>query len=300
MSLRQAVRLLLVEPHRPVHAAVERPIERQKLPYVLETAASPQEALSRLRQASCDAVLLDLGELAHLQRLSGMSTRVPELAHELSQPLCAIADYARACRHLAQNLQGDGREEVVDFVGRIADQADRAGQIIRRLRESARRADCPRSAVDLNHLVRELVVLLEVAARPHDVRIELVLDAGLPRVTIDRIQIEQVITNLVRNAVEAVQGMPQPRRVVTIRTSLAEQGEVAVAVEDNGKGLEEEEAERVFEPFYTRKADGLGLGLWISRSIVEAHGGRLKAAPGAGGGTIFRFNLPVEGEGGQR
>jgi C4-dicarboxylate-specific signal transduction histidine kinase len=394
MNPRQAVRLLLVEADRPVHAAVRRLIERQKLPYVLETAASQQEAISRLRHAAvggmceghtppprCDAVLLDctngngrrweifeqperspvillvdrrsndaairaarwgacpcpvdtadesswrllpavvdhliawkrrlaklresearqrLGKLAHLERLSTINGMAAGLAHELKQPLSAIADYARACRHQARNLKGENRDEVIDFVSRIAEQADRAGEIIRRLREFGRPADCRRSAVDLNDLVRELMVLLEVAARSHGVRLELALGRRLPKVTIDRIQIQQVITNLVHNATEAVGAVPQQRRVVTIRTSLSGENELEVAVEDKGTGLEEENLERVFEPFYTRKAEGMGLGLWISRSIVEVHGGRLEAVPGAGEGTTLRFTLPIEGKGGQR
>jgi C4-dicarboxylate-specific signal transduction histidine kinase len=375
MSLRQLVRLLLVEPHQVVQAAVERLIEQQKLPYVLETVASAQEAISRLRQGCCDAVLLDctggdgrhgelfqeadhtplillvdrtpreavlgairqgaglcpidtanhrswkllpaviesllarrqrhaqqrvgqqFGELAHLQRLAGMNTGAPELAHELSQPLCAIADYAQACRHLAENHLGDSRDEVIDLLGRIAEQADRAGQIIRRVREFVRRADWPRSSVDLNDLIRELVVVLEVEARTHGVCLELALGRSLPKAVVDHIQIQQVITNLVRNAVQAAEGMPPPRRTVIIRTALCAENKLEVAVEDKGTGLQEEDLERWFEPFYTRKADGMGLGLSISRWIVEAHGGRLEAVPGGKQGTIVRFSLPVEGQG---
>ncbi len=377
MSLRHAVRLLLVEPHQSVHAAVERLIERQKLPYVLETAASREEAVSRLRRARCDAVLLDgtngngrtwglseeaqrrpvillvdrqsngaaaraarrgacpcpvdpadedswtllpavlesmivrtrraeqqarqqLSQLAHMQRVSTISEMVGELAHELNQPLSAIADYARASGYQARTLRGEHRHEVIDYLGRIGEQAFRAGEIVRRVRGFVRRADCPRSAVELNELIRRLAVLLEVEARSRDVRLVLALGDELPKAVIDRVQIEQVITNLVRNAVEAAGQMPPPRRAVTIRTSLAMEADLEVAVEDKGPGLDAEEAERLFEPFHTSKAGGLGLGLWISRSIVEAHGGRLEAVPGAGEGTIVRFSLPVAGRGDQK
>ncbi len=279
MRLREGVRRLPVEPQGPVRTAVRRLIGGQK--------RAEEEARKRLNQ------------LAHRERLATISDRGSELAHELNQPLSAIAHYARAGRHQARTLKGENRDQVIDLLNRIAEQADRAGEIIRRVREFVRRAECPRSVVDLNDLVRQLVVLLEVETRAHDVGLELALGRSLPKVTIDRIQIQQVITNLVHNAMEATQEMPQRRRTVTIRTSLGAENELEVAVEDKGEGLEEEDVERLFEPFYSRKADGMGLGLAISRSIVEAHGGRLEAAPGAEEGTTLRFTLPIEGEGGE-
>jgi len=133
----------------------------------------------------------------------------------------------------------------------------------------------------------------------HDVHLQLALGRSLPEVTVDRIQIEQVITNLVRNAMEATQEVPKERRNVTIRTSISTAGGLEVAVQDTGKGLQSEDADRLFEPFYTTKRDGMGLGLSISRSIIEAHGGRLGAGPNADQGTTFRFTLPVDGEGGE-
>jgi PAS domain S-box-containing protein len=418
MRLRQAVRSLPVEPHPPVKAAVERLIDRQKLPYVPEAAASQREAVAELPlrrmadaapllvwtsgpdgrptffnsrwlefrgrrldeelaegwpegvhpedrpaalRAHATAVggrrgcgveyrlrchdgqyrwildqhtphyLLDgtfaghvcwcldtteqkraeegarqrLCQLAHVQRVSTLNNMACELAHELAQPVSAIADYARACRHQARALKGARRDEVIDFLGRIAEQADRAAEILRRVRESVRRADCRRQAVDLNNLIRNLAVLLELEARSHKVCLELALGGAPacgspPKAMIDPIQIQQVITNLVRNALEAAEAMPPQRRTVTIRTSLCTENELEVAVEDSGPGLQPEDSKRWFEPFYTRKPDGLGLGLPISRWIVEAHGGRLEAVPGAEQGTTLRFILPVDGEGGQR
>jgi signal transduction histidine kinase len=359
----------LVEPHRPVRAAVERLIRQQKLPYLLETVASQREAVWRLRQASCDAVLLDctngngrgreifegaeheaiillvdrpsgggparLGArpcpvdaadedswkllpavvedvlssrrrpaadaLRHPGRAAGVSDVFPigeglcELAHELNQPLGAIADFARVCRHHAGTLEGENRHEVIELLGRIVEQAERAGQIVRRVREFVRRADCPRSPVDLNELVRELAIVLEVEARRHEVRLGLALGCSLPKVAIDRLQIEQVVANLVHNAMDAAEEMPRRRRTVTIRTSLAAGQEVELSVEDRGKGLQEADIQRLFEPLHSGKADGMGLGLSISRSIIEAHGGRIWAVPNADQGTTFLFRLPVEG-----
>ena len=300
MSLRQAVRLLLVNSDRPVHAALSRLIERQEFPdgsfagYVCLCidATNRKQADEEARQR--------LGQMAHLERLSTVSEMVCELAHELSQPLSAISDYAQAGRHQARSLRGENRDQVIDFLGRITEQADRAGRIVRRVREFVRREDCNRCEVDINDLIRELVVLLEVNARSHDVRLELSLGRSLPKVTIDRTQIEQVIANLVHNAMEAAEEMPQRRRTVRIRTSLDDANGLEVVVVDKGRGLEAEEVERLFEPFYSRKADGMGLGLSISRSIVEAHGGRLEASPNVEQGTTLRFTLPIDGEGGER
>ena len=238
--------------------------------------------------------------MAHRERLSTAGEMVCELAHELNQPLGAIAGYAQAGGHRARSLKGEDCHELIDFLDRIAEQAERAGRIVRRVREFVRRAECHRCEVDVNNLIHELMALLEVEARSHHVRLKLALDRSLPKVTIDRTQIEQVIANLVRNAVEAAEEMSQRRRTVTIRTSLGSQNRLEVGVEDKGEGLEAAEVQRLFEPFYTSKADGMGVGLSISRSIVEAHGGRLEASPNAEEGTIFRFTLPVGGKGGER
>jgi PAS domain S-box-containing protein len=241
-----------------------------------------------------------LDELAHVARLSTMGEMVSGLAHELSQPLAAIANHARACRYQIRALRGEGRQGVLDSVGHIAEQADRAGQIIRHLRTFARRADSSRLPADVNELIHDVTILLEVEMRLHDTCLELVLNRSLPEVTIDRIQIEQVVINLVRNAMEAMEETPKKERHVAIRTSCVAENLLAVAVEDAGRGPQTECIDRLFEPFYTTKASGMGLGLSISRSIIEAHGGRLEALPNAERGTTFRFTLPVEDKGDAR
>ncbi len=160
-----------------------------------------------------------LDDLAHVVRLSTMGEMVSGLAHELNQPLAAIAGYAQACRYRAQILKGKGRDEVLDFVGQISEQANRAGEIIRHLKDFVRRADSGRSPIDISDLICDVAVLLEVEMRLHDVRLNLELDRSLPEVNVDRIQIEQVVTNLVYNAIEATQEVPQEYRTVTVRTS---------------------------------------------------------------------------------
>lgn len=237
-----------------------------------------------------------LDQLAHVERLSTMGEMVSALAHELNQPLAAISNYAQASRHYLTATKAKDGGDAIHCVEQIAEQADRAAQIIRHLRTYTRRADSQRSALDLNELVRDLVVLLEVELRLHDVRLELELDQGLPLLAVDRIQIEQVILNLVHNAVEAMGATPAGRRRITIRTSCPAADRLELAVIDTGPGFQAADLDRLFEPFYTTKAAGMGLGLSISRSIVEAHGGKLEAEPQADCGTTFRVTFPVHRE----
>ena len=254
------------------------------------------------RIAAEEQVQRHLAEMAHMARLSTMGEMVSGLAHELNQPLSAIANYARASLYRMRSA-GAGRlepgdlEEVADALEQIAGQTDRAGQIIRHLRGFVRRADAEHAAVDINHLVRDIAVLLEVDARVHGARLRLRLDDSLPAVVADRVQIEQVIANLVRNAMEAMDEVPPGGREVTILTTCTAYRCVEVAVRDQGTGMQSEDVHRWFEPFYTTKPNGMGLGLSISRSIVEAHGGRLEALPNPQGGSIFRFRLPIGGQG---
>ena len=236
-----------------------------------------------------------LDQLAHLARLSTMGEVVSGLAHELNQPLAAIANYAHTCYHLVGKLVGDDRDTALDIVQQIAGQADRAGTIIRHLRGFVRRAETNRTPTDINELVQNVATLLEGEARLHDIRLHLALNDCLPPVTVVPIQIEQVIANLVSNAMEATHEVPKEDRRVTVRTWLHAEGRLAVAVEDTGEGLEGK-VDRLFEPFYTTKEHGMGLGLSISRSIVESHGGLLEGATRVERGAVFRFILPIWGE----
>jgi C4-dicarboxylate-specific signal transduction histidine kinase len=235
--------------------------------------------------------------MAHIGRLSTMGEMVSGLAHELNQPLSAIANFARASLYRVRSMAGDELDEVAESLEQIAGQADRAGAIIRHLRGFVRRADAERTDVDVNQLVREISVLLEVDARLHEARLALVLDESLPTLIGDRVQLEQVIANLVRNALEAMNETPPAKREVTIATAGLPNGGVEVAVRDRGSGCRNGDADRWFDPFYTTKPSGMGLGLSISRSIVESHGGRLDALPNPEGGSIFRFRLPLRAEG---
>lgn len=240
-------------------------------------------------------------ELLHVSRLSAAGEMASTLAHELNQPLTAAASAAKAARRMlasspAGPIAGADVREAIDLV---ADQALRAGQIIRRLRDFvARDGDGDRKLEDLAELAEEAGVLALAGARERGVRVGFRFDAGLPPVLVDRIQIQQVLVNLMRNAVEAMAregaGDDAPtRRDLAVTAARVRPDTVAVAVADTGPGLAPGLAERLFDPFVSTKPGGMGLGLSICRSIVEGHGGRLWAEPNPGGGAVFRFTLPA-------
>jgi two-component system sensor kinase FixL len=229
-------------------------------------------------------------ELAHVLRLGTMGEMAAGLAHEINQPLSAIVSYARGCTRRLKSGAADA-STLADPIEEIAKQAMRANEIVQRLLLFVRKQKPARSRAAVGDLVREVGHLLAGEARKRGVKIQLDLASDLPEVEVDRIQIEQVILNLVRNGLEATPpGLTEP--TLTIRTEL-DDGCVAVAVTDQGEGLQAEQVDRVFEPFFTTKHTGLGMGLAISRSIVRGHGGRIQATPNGARGATFRFTLPI-------
>jgi C4-dicarboxylate-specific signal transduction histidine kinase len=178
-------------------------------------------------------------------------------------------------------------------VERIAEQALRAGEVLRRLRDFARKGEARPATCDVGRLVLDALRLAEVDARRHDARIEIDLEPDLPPVQADGIQLQQVVLNLVRNALEAMDGQPPAERRLVVRAARAGADGVEVSVADRGAGLAEGAEAQLFHPFYTTKADGLGMGLSISHSIVSAHGGAMTFSRNADGGSTFRFTLPA-------
>jgi two-component system sensor kinase FixL len=238
-------------------------------------------------------------ELIHISRLTAMGEMASALAHELNQPLSAIASYLSGARRLFEQTPGvDPRAQ--DAVGKAAEQALRAGDIIRRLRDFLSRGEGERGVESLPRLVQEACTLALVGAKEHGVRVQYRLDPGVELVLADRVQIQQVLVNLVRNALDAMSEQ-SGRREIVVATE-PEEGDMArVSVIDSGPGLEPSVAERLFQPFVTTKAQGMGVGLSISRTIIEGHGGRIWTEPNPEGGTIFRFTVRrtqggVEGE----
>lgn len=236
-------------------------------------------------------------ELVHISRLSAMGQLSSSLAHELNQPLTAIMNYAEAARQMIETAGSDVPPQVPDFILKAIGQAERAGQIIRRLRSFVEKGPVERSPEDLNRLVIEASNLATIGAKIDGVQVRFDLDRTLEPVRIDKIQIQQVVVNLVRNAVEALRDVE--RRELAIRTSAGGDYQ-EVEIIDSGPGIDPEIAVRLFKPFVSSKKDGMGIGLSISQSIVESHGGRLWADPNPEGGTVFRFRLPLmSDEGGQ-
>jgi PAS domain S-box-containing protein len=263
--------------------------------------SGPDEVLAMVRDISErrraeEQLRRHLAELAHVARLSTLGELASGLAHELNQPLTAIVGYTRGCvRRIRAGAADPG--ELLDVLEQTAAQAERAGAIIRHLRKYVHKRESQRSAVPVNDMVQEVLRLVQAEVRASGTEVRLELAERLPPVLADSIQIEQVILNLVRNAVEAMAARPPGARILTVRTAAAAAGEVEVAVRDTGCGLGPEVAARLFEPFVTTKPQGLGLGLAISQSILRAHGGRLWAAPNAEGGATFQFTLPLAREG---
>lgn len=232
--------------------------------------------------------------IAHVSRLSTMGEMAAQLAHELNQPLSAIVSYARGCVRRMEGGSG-GSPEILDALEQISEQAVRASEIIRRVRSFVRKGEPRRKPANVNELVFNATRFAEAEAKDYGVAMRFDLTARLPLVDVDAIQIEQVILNLIRNAVEAMRDGSLGSGELLIQTTPGEDGGVLVAVQDQAGGVPHEIADKMFDPFFTTKSDGLGMGLSISRSIVEAHGGRLWARPNSGGGMTFRFSLPSSG-----
>jgi PAS domain S-box-containing protein len=230
-------------------------------------------------------------QLAHVMRLNTMGQMLSELAHEINQPLYAIANYSSACKQMLQSQGGDYPSDVLRWMQQISDQANRAGEILRRISRFVRKESPEQTVESLNTLVRSTVELVEIDARVNRGRVRLDLPEPSPRVRVDRIQIEQVLVNLLRNAFEALEET-QKDRVITV-SAKRQNGDVLIAVRDRGRGLSPSEQVKLFDAFFTTKPEGMGMGLPISRSIIEAHGGELWAAPNPDRGMTFYFTLPL-------
>ncbi|HZF51706.1 MAG TPA: ATP-binding protein [Polyangiaceae bacterium] len=244
-----------------------------------------------------DELMATNQRLAHLNRVAAMTELATSIAHELNQPLAAILSNAQAARRLLQKSPPDVAEALA-ALGDIVDDDRRAGTIIQRMRAMLKKDAPSAGAQDLNALAGEVARLVGNDALLRGAVLRLALAPGLPRVRGDGIQLQQVLLNLVVNALDAVADRPAGGRLVVVRTSCEGRDRVVLSIEDSGKGIAPEDMERVFEAFYTTKTEGLGVGLAISRTIVEAHGGRLWAENNPGNGATFRCSLPAWEEGG--
>lgn len=231
-------------------------------------------------------------DLAHVARLSTMGEMASGIAHEINQPLTAIATNAHACIRMLESNNGQ-TERVIDVLERIGAQAARAGEIIRHLRQFVKKEQPELSLIDINEVINEVITLLRTEIRKAGVRIDLELDKYIGAVLAQHVQIDQVILNLARNAIEAMLDMPEGSRVLTISTQNQQDGYVKVTVSDTGPGLDASIVDQLFNPFVTTKSNGMGLGLSISQGIIEAHKGRIFVEPDSLKGATFVFQLPT-------
>jgi PAS domain S-box-containing protein len=253
-------------------------LKRQKAEDKLQAALQERE---RLRRAQA--------ELAHINRVSTMGELTASLAHEIKQPIGAAVTNAEACMRLLDRDQPDvpeAREAAFEMVK----DARRAADIIDRVRMLYQKGSSQPDVVDVNQVIREMVIMLQNEANRHSITICTDFAEGLPKVMADRVQLQQVLMNLMLNGMEAMRGRSGE---LGMKSQLADDGQILISVTDTGVGLPAENAEQIFNPFFTTKPQGTGLGLVITRSIVEAHGGRIWATANSGPGATFQFTLPI-------
>jgi two-component system sensor kinase FixL len=242
-----------------------------------------QESASRLEDAQ--------GELARLARLNELGEMASTLAHELNQPLAAIANYVQGCVRLLDKVEEEHAVRMRGALSETAKQALRAGDIIRHLREFVTRGETEKQAADMKALVEEAGALALVGSRERGIKSVFEFRSTDDAVLVDRVQIQQVLTNLIRNAMEAMRD--SDRKELTIATFNDQPGWLTVTVSDTGPGISEEVAAQLFRPFVTTKAGGMGIGLSISKRIVESHGGEISVRKNEAGGAIFTITLPT-------
>ncbi|WP_210396610.1 PAS domain-containing sensor histidine kinase [Motiliproteus sediminis] len=232
-------------------------------------------------------------EMAHISRLMSVGEMASGLAHEINQPLAAIANYSRGSLRRIEEGTMSTLEDAAKVFTLIARQAVRAGDIIKRLRSFVKKTEYQRMDFHINGVCEEIAQFLEQEARNENIRYRFRLDDSDPRLNADKVQIEQVILNLLRNAIDAYRHSDKAEKTITISTARA-RSELRVRIQDEATGISPEQLENLFEPFFTTKDSGLGMGLSISRTIIEAHGGRLWAESDGATGTTFNILLPLE------
>jgi PAS domain S-box-containing protein len=300
-----------LEAHLPFRDLVYRTENRMGSPVYVRTSGKPVfdangeflgyrgvstdiTASIRADQAE-EALRKAQAELAHVTRVTTLGELTASIAHEINQPLAAVVANAEACLSWLDRNPPD-----LDAARRsaewIVEDGNRASEVIRRVRALAKKTDIEKAPLDINHVASDAMALMQRELSSHEVSQRLELAPNLPAIFGDRVQLQQVIINLVINAVEAMESIADRPRELTIRSGRDGIDSVFLAVADSGVGVSDVDAERMFAPFFTTKSSGMGMGLSICRSIVEAHEGRLSASRNEEGGATFRFILPVHQE----
>jgi PAS domain S-box-containing protein len=234
-----------------------------------------------------------LDQLAHITRLGLMGDMASGIVHEVNQPLTAITNYSQACLNFLKAENSD-RDKLVEILQKIQQQALRMAEIIQKMRAFIKSHVMRPLKTDVNALIKSVNILCTAIVKENDIHLILELADNLPMINVDTIQIEQVIINLVKNSVEALQSLPQTTpRQITIQSQLTPDNKLQISVKDNGPGLSEDQQHKIMTPFYTTKPDGMGIGLSISRSIIESHKGTLHFDSLLGKGTDFYITLPI-------
>jgi len=236
-----------------------------------------------------------LSEVADIGRSSAMGELATQIAHEVNQPLTAIASFCEAATRML--AAGQAQPEIIaQILADIAAEAHRAGDIIRHMRRLLRKRPPRFEKADINALVRDVLRLARIEDGFRGVEMRFDEDPTLTPFPMDRVLLEQVMFNLLQNALDAMQSTPPAQRLLVVTTKRVSENEIEVAVQDNGTGLPTKRGDLVFDPFFTTKADGMGLGLTISRSIIEMHGGKLRATDNPDGGANFQFTVSARDE----
>ncbi len=261
----------------------------------VKAARELEEARIGLAQSRAEEALRRAqAELAHVARLTSLGELTASIAHEVNQPLAGLVNSANACLNWLAS-RPPNIEKARQSVDRIIKDGIRAGEIIHRVRALAK-SSIQKAPLDVNNVIDEVIALVRLELVSHRVSLRTELALALPLILADRVQLQQVIINLVMNGIEAMQPVTERPRELAIRSRQDEAGQVRVTVEDCGVGIATEDAERLFNAFFTTKSSGMGMGLSICRSIIEAHGGRMSAANNAGPGATFQFTLPLRQE----
>lgn len=248
--------------------------------------------LSAQRAAEQRTRALEL-RLAHVGRFNLMGEMAAGIAHEINQPLAAIATYAQAAKRLMQRSEPDV-ETLTDICGKMDEQARRAGQVIDNLRKFIRKQDVETQSLEVNRVIDDVMSLIEADARSEGIPVRVNAGADLPNVRADAVQLQQVLLNLTRNSVDSMRGGLGKERGIIIATERGDDGGVKISVTDHGHGVSRQLGENIFHPFVTTKHDGLGVGLAISKTIVQSCGGSLTYSDNPAGGSVFSVELPPD------